>query len=100
MTPCWRWSVSRGHRWRYPLRFMLNLVHEDDRTTLQQAMIASQNEHMPVLNVNFVSAPNAGLALDAALRADRHPQYAAAGRAGDRDVAGYYPAQSRRAAGH
>ncbi len=40
---------------------MLNLVHEDDRTTLQQAMIASQNEHMPVLNVNFgVQHPTQG----------------------------------------
>ncbi|UNA31597.1 hypothetical protein LOF14_00060 [Klebsiella variicola subsp. variicola] len=29
-------------QWRYPLHFMLNLVHEDDRTTPQQAMIAPQ----------------------------------------------------------
>lgn len=43
-------------QWRFPLRFMLNLVHEDDRATLQQAMIASQNEHMPVLNVSFASS--------------------------------------------
>ena len=39
---------------------MLNLVHEDDRTTLQQAMIASQNEHMPVLNEIRVQHPTQG----------------------------------------
>lgn len=32
----------------YPLRFLLNLVHEDDRTTLRNAMIASKQDHMPV----------------------------------------------------
>lgn len=32
----------------YPLRFLLNLVHEDDRTTLRNAMVASKQDHMPV----------------------------------------------------
>lgn len=32
----------------YPLRFLLNLVHEEDRATLRNAMIASKQEHMPV----------------------------------------------------
>lgn len=32
----------------YPLRFLLNLVHEEDRATLRQAMIASRQAHMPV----------------------------------------------------
>ncbi len=40
---------------------MLNLVHEDDRTTLQQAMIASQNEHMPVFECELrVQHPTQG----------------------------------------
>ena len=80
--------------------FLLNLVHGADRATLQQAMIASQNEHMPVLNVNFASSTPRRAGAGCSLGADRHPQYAAAGRAGDRHLAGYYPAQSRRAAGH
>lgn len=32
----------------YPLRFLLNLVHEEDRATLRQAMLASRQDHMPV----------------------------------------------------
>lgn len=32
----------------YPLRFLLNLVHEEDRAVLRNAMIASRQEHMPV----------------------------------------------------
>ncbi|HDU4903203.1 response regulator [Klebsiella quasipneumoniae] len=48
-------------QWRFPLRFMLNLVHEDDRATLQQAMIASQNEHMPVFECELrVQHPTQG----------------------------------------
>lgn len=73
----WDWQVSHDNlqvndtllamvgqsraQWRYPLRFMLNLVHEDDRTTLQQAMIASQNEHMPVFECELrVQHPTQG----------------------------------------
>lgn len=73
----WDWQVSHDNlqvndtllamvgqsraQWRYPLRFMLNLVHEDDRATLQQAMIASQNEHMPVFECELrVQHPTQG----------------------------------------
>ncbi|HDU4297432.1 TPA: response regulator [Klebsiella variicola subsp. variicola] len=73
----WDWQVSHDNlqvndtllamvgqsrtQWRYPLRFMLNLVHEDDRTTLQQAMISSQNEHMPVFECELrVQHPTQG----------------------------------------
>ncbi|MGK9174703.1 response regulator [Yokenella regensburgei] len=38
---------SRG-QWRYPLRFLLNLVHEEDRATLRHALITSKKDHMPV----------------------------------------------------
>ena len=38
---------SRTHL-HYPLRFLLNLVHEEDRAVLRNAMIASRQEHMPV----------------------------------------------------
>lgn len=38
---------SRAH-WHYPLRFLLNLVHEEDRTALRHAMMASKKDHMPV----------------------------------------------------
>lgn len=73
----WDWQVSHDNlqvndtllamvgqsraQWRYPLSFMLNLVHEDDRTTLQQAMIASQKEHMPVFECELrVQHPTQG----------------------------------------
>lgn len=73
----WDWQVSHDSlkvndtllamvgqsraQWRFPLRFMLNLVHEDDRATLQQAMIASQNEHMPVFECELrVQHPTQG----------------------------------------
>ncbi|WP_159218655.1 PAS domain-containing protein, partial [Klebsiella pneumoniae] len=73
----WDWQVSHDNlqvndtllamvgqsraQWRYPLRFMLNLVHEDDRAALQQAMIASQNEHMPVFECELrVQHPTQG----------------------------------------
>ncbi|HBZ1107497.1 TPA: response regulator [Klebsiella pneumoniae] len=73
----WDWQVSHDNlqvndtllamvgqsraQWRYPLRFILNLVHEDDRATLQQAMIASQNEHMPVFECELrVQHPTQG----------------------------------------
>ncbi len=73
----WDWQVSHDNlqvndtllamvgqsraQWRYPLRFMLNLVHEEDRATLQQAMIASQNEHMPVFECELrVQHPTQG----------------------------------------
>lgn len=32
----------------YPLRFLLNLVHEEDRSTLRRAIIDSKQDHMPV----------------------------------------------------
>jgi len=32
----------------YPLRFLLNLVHEEDRSTLRRAIIGSKQDHMPV----------------------------------------------------
>lgn len=60
----WDWHVSQDSlqvndtllamvgqsrsQWRYPLRFLLNLVHEEDRASLQQAMIASKQDHRPV----------------------------------------------------
>jgi len=45
----------------YPLRFLLNLVHEADRTTLRQAMIASKQDHMPVFECEIrVQHPTQG----------------------------------------
>ncbi|WP_289368289.1 hybrid sensor histidine kinase/response regulator [Pantoea stewartii] len=35
-------------QWRYPLRFLLNLVHEEDRASLRQAMMSSKQDHRPV----------------------------------------------------
>lgn len=45
----------------YPLRFLLNLVHEEDRTTLRQAMVASKQDHMPVFECEIrVQHPTQG----------------------------------------
>jgi len=45
----------------YPLRFLLNLVHEADRATLRQAMIASKQDHMPVFECEIrVQHPTQG----------------------------------------
>ncbi|NQF22071.1 PAS domain S-box protein, partial [Enterobacter hormaechei] len=60
----WNWQVSHDSlevndtllamvgqsrtQLHYPLRFLLNLVHEEDRAVLRNAMIASRQEHMPV----------------------------------------------------
>lgn len=60
----WNWQVSHDSlevndtllamvgqsrtQLHYPLRFLLNLVHEEDRAVLRNAMIASVQEHMPV----------------------------------------------------
>lgn len=38
---------SRG-QWHHPVRFLLNLVHEEDRATLRQALASSKKDHMPV----------------------------------------------------
>ncbi|EGH3576881.1 response regulator [Salmonella enterica] len=60
----WNWQVSHDSlevndtllaivgqsrtQLHYPLRFLLNLVHEEDHAVLRNAMIASRQEHMPV----------------------------------------------------
>nr|WP_318380246.1 response regulator [uncultured Enterobacter sp.] len=60
----WDWQVSQDNlqvndtllamvgqsrmQWQHPVRFLLNLVHEEDRATLRQALAASKKDHMPV----------------------------------------------------
>ena len=73
----WDWQVSHDSlqvndtllamvgqsraQWRYPLRFLLNLVHEEDRATLRQAMIDSKKDHMPVFECEIrVQHPTQG----------------------------------------
>ncbi|EBO4490643.1 response regulator [Salmonella enterica] len=73
----WDWEVSRDSlqvndtllamvglprvQLRYPLRFLLNLIHEEDRATLRHTMSASRQDHMPVFECEIrVQHPTQG----------------------------------------
>lgn len=73
----WDWQVSQDNlqvndtllamlgqsrsQWRYPLHFLLNLVHEEDRATLRNAMTAAKKEHRPVFECEIrVEHPTQG----------------------------------------
>lgn len=74
----WDWQVSEDSlqindtllamlgqsrtQWRYPVRFLLNLVHEDDRAALCKALHASKQDHLPVFECEIrVQHPTEGL---------------------------------------
>ncbi|PDP93882.1 hybrid sensor histidine kinase/response regulator [Enterobacter cloacae] len=49
-------------RWHYPVRFLLNQVHEDDRAALRKALQASKQDHRPVFECEIrVHHPTEGL---------------------------------------
>ncbi|MDP5163516.1 hybrid sensor histidine kinase/response regulator [Enterobacter ludwigii] len=49
-------------QWRYPVRFLLNQVHEDDRAALRKALQASKQDHRPVFECEIrVHHPTEGL---------------------------------------
>jgi PAS domain S-box-containing protein len=49
-------------QWRYPVRFLLNQVHEDDRAALRKALHASKQDHRPVFECEIrVHHPTEGL---------------------------------------
>lgn len=49
-------------QWRYPIRTLLNLVHEDDRAVMHKALLASKQEHRPVFECEVrVRHPSEGL---------------------------------------
>ena len=50
---------SRTH-WQHPSRFLLNLVHEEDRPILRQAMLTSRQHHMPVFECEIRVRHQAG----------------------------------------
>lgn len=73
----WDWQVSQDRlqvndtllamvgqsrmQWQHPVRFLLNLVHEEDRATLRQALAASKKDHMPVFECEIrVRHPSEG----------------------------------------
>ena len=49
-------------QWRYPVRFLLNQVHEEDRGALRKALHASKQDHRPVFECEIrVHHPTEGL---------------------------------------
>lgn len=49
-------------QWRYPVRFLLNQVHENDRAALRKALHASKQDHRPVFECEIrVHHPTEGL---------------------------------------
>ncbi|HHO0149547.1 TPA: response regulator [Enterobacter asburiae] len=49
-------------QWRYPVRFLLNQIHEDDRAALREALHASKQDHRPVFECEIrVHHPTEGL---------------------------------------
>ncbi|MCW1825281.1 response regulator [Enterobacter asburiae] len=49
-------------QWQYPVRFLLNQVHEDDRAALRKALHASKQDHRPVFECEIrVHHPSEGL---------------------------------------
>ncbi|MCK7167598.1 hybrid sensor histidine kinase/response regulator [Enterobacter chengduensis] len=49
-------------RWHYPVHFLLNLVHEDDRAALGKALDDSKQDHRPVFECEIrVHHPGEGL---------------------------------------
>lgn len=49
-------------QWQYPVRFLLNQVHEDDRAALRKALHASKQDHRPIFECEIrVHHPSEGL---------------------------------------